>query len=317
MASQATLELTAIGLWLWDRRSCTMRVHDDVPGCIVFLGLTNERGQFIPYGTGFCVLIAERTLGYPYVVTALHVIDQIPGDVVSMRIKHHNEGFRSLAVEKSFFFGHPAHDPSKQYIDVAAAYLNDTQPNDPITWVREEEFATDAEIDLHNIGIGDEVVVPGLLLNHIGETRNIPVVRTGNIAAMRAEPVPTDFGFMDAYLVEIRSINGLSGSPAFLHMGVRPPLLKKAPLGSTKTHYLLGLMHGYYIVNGTSGEGSTGDPPKVRTTSSPPMTGDMNTGIAIAVPAQRILETLYRQEIKEGRNRHADEFFSKAGARPA
>ena len=59
---------------------------------------------------------------------------------------------------------------------------------------------------------------------------------------------------MDAYLIEARSIGGISGSPVFTHMEVRPhTTLALAPQRqllqrSEKPHYLLGLVHGHYTI---------------------------------------------------------------------
>ncbi len=37
----------------------------------------------------------------------------------------------------------------------------------------------------------------------------------GNIAMMPDEPVRTSIGMMESYLIEVRSIGGLSGAPRF------------------------------------------------------------------------------------------------------
>ena len=69
--------------------------------------------------------------------------------------------------------------------------------------------------------MGDEVFVVGLFRHRHGTQRNIPIVRVGNLAALTEEKVATnDFGLVDAYLIEARSIGGLSGSPVFLNLWV-------------------------------------------------------------------------------------------------
>lgn len=60
------------------------------------------------------------------------------------------------------------------------------------------DFITYQDIYDHNIGVGDEIAIIGAFFPRIGETKNIPIVRIGTISAMPEEPVPTDFGFMDA-----------------------------------------------------------------------------------------------------------------------
>ena len=48
---------------------------------------------------------------------------------------------------------------------------------------------------------------------------NLPIVRLGAIAAMPGEYIKTDWGCLRAYLIEARSIGGLSGSPVFIRVG--------------------------------------------------------------------------------------------------
>jgi len=69
-----------------------------------------------------------------------------------------------------------------------------------------------------DIGLGDETFAIGLFRSHYGQQRNMPVIRVGNIAAMPEEPIAAKYGkdFIEGYLVEMRSIAGLSGSPVFV-----------------------------------------------------------------------------------------------------
>src|SRR5260370_40507944 len=63
------------------------------------------------------------------------------------------------------------------------------------------------------IGLGEEVAIVGLFGSHYGKSRNIPIVRIGNIAAMLEEPVFTkEYGYIEAYLIEARSIGGFRGA---------------------------------------------------------------------------------------------------------
>jgi len=99
------------------------------------------------------------------------------------------------------------------------------------------------------IGIGHDVFVTGLFRHHHGEQKNIPIVRVGTIAALDEEKVQTTVYLRDAYLIECRSIGGLSGSPVFLQ--VESELMLKVRTAQTlPTHppgtYLLGVMHGHF-----------------------------------------------------------------------
>ena len=67
-----------------------------------------------------------------------------------------------------------------------------------------------------NIGIGDEVHAVGLFSEAPGHQTNMPIVRVGNIPMMPTEQIQTDMGYADVYLVEARSLGGMSGSPVFV-----------------------------------------------------------------------------------------------------
>ena len=64
----------------WDdkRRIANVLVAEHVKGGVAFLGQKNARGQFIPHGTAFFVGLIAHDQMIPYIVTAKHVIDQIP-----------------------------------------------------------------------------------------------------------------------------------------------------------------------------------------------------------------------------------------------
>jgi hypothetical protein len=145
-------------------------------------------------------------------------------------------------------------------------------------------------------GVGDEVFLPGLFVNHVGRERNIPIVRTGNIAAMPDEPIDSKIGSLDAYLVEARSIGGLSGSPVFVNLGLYRRVggtLMQAQDGQS-VFRLLGLMHGHYQL-------------KAPVTNAAELDGlsdeAINMGIAIVVPADRIKDVVNRREYAEARDR--------------
>jgi hypothetical protein len=169
-------------------------------------------------------------------------------------------------------------------------------------------LATNALINYENIGIGDEIAIIGLFRSHYGREKNVPIVRIGNIAAMNEEPVFTKYcGFVDAYLVEARSISGLSGSPVFVNMA--PYRTVKGSITSNAGHrpyYLLGLMHGHFdvanltedIVTDVQGDSATG----------------LNTGIGVIIPVQKIIDTLRQPNLVALRKKTYDELRSKNGA---
>lgn len=81
-------------------------------------------------------------------------------------------------------------------------------------------LAVRSKVERLEIAPGDEVVFPGLFSEHPGaDERILPIVRTGNIAALEAGEVSTPLGLQRVHLIEARSLGGLSGSPVFVNIG--------------------------------------------------------------------------------------------------
>jgi hypothetical protein len=279
----------------------TDRIFDLLVGehlreCAVFLGQKNEDGVFIPEGTGFVIYKVAFERAHTYLVTAKHILGDIPGDHVLVRSNGSlKSGIKYLSLDKKKWHFHPEHRevaPKKKYIDVAVYEVDFDWADLEIVPISDNDIVTDEIIIEYNIGIGDEVVIPSLFLSHIGRERNVPIIRVGNIAAMPEEPVPSSRGMMDGYLVESRSIGGVSGSPVLMNMAVRPDSVNRKELKkSERPHFLLGLVHGYYTMVDQHEWVSRTDQ----------QVGDINTGISIVVPIQRIMETidpLYRKSIE-------------------
>jgi hypothetical protein len=138
-------------------------------------------------------------------------------------------------------------------------------------------FATSERVAIEEIGLGEETFIVGLFANHYGNAKNIPVVRIGNIAAMLEEKVTTQLGLIDAYLIEARSIGGLSGSPVFVNLGKVREHGGNVEFHTSSAIYLLGLIHGHYDTEDERAR-------------------DVNMGIAMVVPAVKILEVLDQED---------------------
>ncbi len=147
-----------------------------------------------------------------------------------------------------------------------------------IELIPEEIFATDQRIAEFDIGLEDELVIIGLFTRFFGRTILTPIVRTGNIAMMPRDKLPIrNFGEMEAYLAEGRSIGGLSGSPVFVRNTVKMPaqtadrqLKHLSGLGQA---HLLGLVHGHWDL-----------PVSFSTTEQAEA---VNMGVSIIVPAKK------------------------------
>jgi len=79
-------------------------------------------------------------------------------------------------------------------------------------------FVTPQIISDEDIGIGDDTIMVGRFVNHEGKQNNSPAVRFGNIAMMAEEKIVTKEGLaQEAFLIEVRSLPGYSGSAVFIY----------------------------------------------------------------------------------------------------
>ena len=262
-----------------------MRVSEEVRKCVVFIGLpiTMPDGlQGLSFkGTAFFVSVPSESIKgvyHVYLVTAKHVAKKLEGQTFMIRINT-QDGKSALVIGERTQRWYYATDKS---VDVALiSYLPPKQFD--YRHIPTTLFLPDEEIRSKRIDVGDEVFVTGLFAHLTGAARNLPIVRTGNIAMMPDEPVPTkELGDIEAYLIEARSIGGLSGSPAFVRQG-------------NKT-YLLGLMHGHWDVS----EADV-DVIKDKTNQS------VNMGIAIVIPVTKILEVINQDALVKQREQYEKE----------
>jgi hypothetical protein len=148
--------------------------------------------------------------------------------------------------------------------------------------------ATETALRENEVGLGDEVFITGLFRHH-GGTRQNPIVRVGNIASFAEEKIQTEnFGQILGYLIEARSLGGLSGSPVFVNLGPVRRIGGKAVNSIGKTSILfLGLIHGHYGAKGA-------DIDQIGANAVIP--DRVNTGIAIVVPFYHVQEVFVLSE---------------------
>jgi hypothetical protein len=160
---------------------------------------------------------------------------------------------------------------------------------------------TDERIREHDIGLGDEVYVAGMFTARIGDSRNIPIVRVGIISAMPDEKVRTNYGYHHAYLIESRSIDGLSGSPVFVR---RQPLQQgrdgQLKFQNGQMEFLIGMLLGHNPVT------NPGDTVRILSQEGfEPDTAEVpipwNTGIGIVLPISYLVEAMDQPKMVEGR----------------
>ena len=274
-----------------------MLVHDRARKSVGFIGRwegDRDNGRFIANGTAFHVTCVTAGHRFTHMVTAQHVIVDIQKHTnrIVFRFNTKSGEYAVGAFPAKDWYFHP---DATRYVDVAVVPCNMPPEADLEHVALDLESATESVIQEKGIGPGEELFIAGYFRYHSGTTKNIPIIRVGNIAAMPDEPINTKSGPINGYLIEARSIGGLSGSPVFVNMAPH----RIVDLSVTRTegspYYLLGLMHGHYDVK--AGTDAADIKEAVR----------MNTGIGIVVPVQDILETVMQPELEDQRQKLVDD----------
>jgi hypothetical protein len=287
-------------------------VPDRARKCVLFVGIKSN-GNFLPRATAFVVSISEDQHKWRYVVTAEHVVVGLltKEQDIWIRVNSKNGPPQEIKIDPSDWWHHP--DIATAATDVVAlpVALDDGSDVDAVPIFGPTSVAATRDvIDDVRIGVGDEVVVTGLFRSHHGQQRNVPITRIGNIAMLDAEPVKTTYGgYIDAYLIEARSIGGHSGSPAFVHLPALRTIDGKTPLHrNQKTFqlYLLGLMHGHFDVEDLNAD--------VVLEDQRDATSGIHAGIGVVVPVEKIIETIMQPALIEVRRKIVEEHRANNGA---
>jgi hypothetical protein len=280
-----------------------MKIPEDIRKCVAFLEYDDNDGTHLA-GTVFFVTMSSLSQPnhyFRYAVTAKHVIKKIEEKTldgrVHFRLNSRDAGIHRIISNVSDWYM----DPNDDHADVAVMPISFDPRIDWLFWPV-TALATDGVVKEVEINIGDDVFLTGLFHRHTGTRRNIPIVRAGIIAAMLEEPVKTGLGETEAFLIEARSIGGLSGSPVFVR-----PESNYAHKTETEDSYtlgrwdarvgsfwLLGLMHGHWDVNASDIDVIVED--RAHRES-------VNVGIGIVVPAQKILEVIQQPALEELRKK--------------
>lgn len=254
-------------------------------------------------------------------MTAQHVIEKVfdSGSELFLRVNTSDGGFTLGRLNFEHFYFHPnAENPtdvavtsfgfdgrdfvrnSMVELNFRSIYLNGSQG-----WVRPGDWL------IKEIGLGGEVCTVGLFRGQHGKERNTPIVRVGNLAAlpdnkvvMRGRPDS------DAFLVETRSIGGLSGSPVF---GFPNPLrlwtqqMLNSDGDAPREGGLIGLLAGHF------------DAPNHVEDIVPPdavSSLSVNTGIGVVVPIEKVVETIEQSSLASVRQNSIEQWEAQGHAPP-
>ena len=233
-----------------------MRVADQLLKCVAFVAeviAPDTTGVDLDHqGTGFFVTVPSVLPGtsYPFFVTARHTAAGLVNRDSYIRVNNKSGGADCLQVMGSSWYLHP----TERTVDVAVIPCLLNSGLDVLSVSAPASFLTKALMEEKRIGVGDEVFTIGLFTPAVGSVRNMPIVRYGNIAMLPDEPIQVDGEFAEVYLIESRSIPGISGSPAFVRQtlaidgGNDAHGQQRSLLGASSENVLLGLVRGHWDV---------------------------------------------------------------------
>ncbi len=160
-------------------------------------------------GSGFIVgLPLEGSNGAftLWAVTNRHVIEQ--GNW-TIRLNSRSGGFECIDTDDTQWLYHPEGD------DLAVRFLpmpRTAQSN----FVPLDMMLTQQMAEILDIGPADSAFVIGRFIAADGKQKNTPTVRFGQIAQCPTENIRYDEYDQKMWLVEVKSLNGYSGAPAFV-----------------------------------------------------------------------------------------------------
>jgi hypothetical protein len=311
-SERGAYELYPRPAFIADRLGTIVRIDPLTRHTVGFVGL-EANGSFLPVGTGFVIVVRRNGFDFNFLATADHVVDLVDGNSIWLRLNTKNgDAGVPIRIEKSTKIMLPREldlailpmPPLGSSYNVGSILINRT------------DFEA-IKKDIWNPELGDEVATVGLYTSHYGETKNIPVVRIGHIALLPDEPVLTQRGYLRAYLIETRSIAGLSGSPVFINI----PRIRVSGPGQIQTlkgsgAIFIGVMLGYHLVS--SKEDQIVVPARQGETANPEYSLDeRNTGFAVVAPIEAIFDIMESDIMKKSMDTGIERLSQKAKFREA
>lgn len=278
-------------------------IEPETKTVVTFIFVTDGKGKRIANGTGFFVGVKNKEkpdIYAVYLVTAKHVFLKDEKDeksffpFVFVRINKQSGGAETLRLDlitegtRKNVFTHD--DPS---VDIAVVPALPDQGRYDFKFLPDDFLTTKDEFKKLNIREGSDVFFTGLFTpqfeQDVGDQRNYPIVRFGKVALVSEEKI--NWGKLNAelYLIEGSSYGGNSGSPVYFHLGAeREP--SKLIVGNPVLK-LAGVMQGTF----TKSKQLT----VIETSAIPAYSSTM--GIAFVVPAYKLHEILFSDELKKSR----------------
>jgi hypothetical protein len=299
--------------WVVLEREEKLQIHSKMLNGVVFIGTPTE-GGFYADGTGFFVYVEHDGLTFTYIVACSHVVNK---KTVWIRINQEDGTPRIVETHLEWII-HP-----NKHVDVCIYPFDHNKWNSDnklvIFMMNVSSLKTIEQLESEvGLSLGDELFIVGAFVGKIGEQKNIPIIRIANVAAMPDEPLWGGSHRRPVFLIETRSLGGISGSPVFLHTepSRRP---QKPSLGYSSEqdatiapYYFIGIMQGMHSGRYQGDFIADGDVEKIV-----PKDADFNAGIGVVIPTSQILEVINRNDLKTVRAATIEAKKKQAGHRDA
>lgn len=264
---------------------------------VSFIFVPGKDGKPIPYGTGFFVgvKLSERPeYSAIYFVTAKHVLRRPDNrsfySAVFLRLNKKGGKAEMIrlplsvsGIRKNVF----VHKDST--VDLVVIPVSPDSQRYDYKFLPEDYITTKDDYKELKIREGSEIFFTGLFSHHIGEYRNYPIVRFGRVSLVTDEKINWGGQKTELYLVESASYGGNSGSPVFFYLGAeREPGTLRVGNPVLK---LAGVMMGSF---GERRPIQIIETAKVAFAIS-------NIGIAAVIPAYKLHEILFGEELENQR----------------
>ncbi|MBZ0138897.1 MAG: serine protease [Pseudorhodoplanes sp.] len=191
----------------------------------MFFGVPGEDGGVEYGGTGFLVSFPSSDYHEPfaYIVTARHVANALSKwEDTGFHLRVNTVGGGSVIASLVVMEWHFHPDPTVD-LAVFSGFLGPPK-YDQWHFRLDDHLWFDHRIP-NIVACGDEVNLVGLFRLHVGSKRNVPIVHSGHVALLPdpKERVPIrdrttgEIVESEVFLIEAQTLDGLSGSPVFMH----------------------------------------------------------------------------------------------------
>ena len=235
-------------------------------------------------GTCFFIIKEANNKQGTFVITAKHVLEKVKDkfavDELFIKVNLNDRTTLLVKTKMDDWIRH-----KDENVDLAMCKLSFMGSYDHMFYPM-SSFMNDELITQYEIGVGDEVLITGLFHHHPGNDRNSPIVRIGNISLMPQEKVLVENRLREAYLIESRSIGGLSGSPVFVNLGdIRKFGTQIKYAQGEHIPILFGIICGHFDTKKREIDAISDSTDEQK---------QINVGIAVVTPVNKLVELLHQ-----------------------